>query len=101
MKDAELRERMTARLLAAQTPWGRARLNFYVKWKRVAWNFTTGFAYFLKRVFDIGVSLIAIVLLAPVFLGIAIAEQGNPHCQWEGAGSRRAGGRLPPLPCRR
>ncbi|MEI6074091.1 MAG: sugar transferase [Verrucomicrobiota bacterium] len=80
MKDAQLRERMAARLLAAQTPWGRARLNLYVKWKRVAWNFTIGFAYFLKRVFDIGVSIIAILLLAPVFLGIALAVKmdGGP-----------------------
>ena len=80
MTEAEIRERMTARLLSAQTPWGRARLNFYVKWKRTAWNFTTGLAYFLKRVFDIVVSVIALILLAPVFLGIAIAVKmdGGP-----------------------
>ena len=71
---------MTERLLAAQTPLGRARLNFYVKWKRAAWNFTTSFAHFLKRVFDIVASGIAIILLAPVFIGIAIAVKmdGGP-----------------------
>ena len=31
MNESEIRERMTNRLLAAQTPWGRARLNAYVK----------------------------------------------------------------------
>ena len=71
---------MTARLLAAQTPWGRARLNFYVRWKRAAWQLTTGFAHFLKRVFDIIVSLVAMALLAPVFIGIALAVKldGGP-----------------------
>jgi lipopolysaccharide/colanic/teichoic acid biosynthesis glycosyltransferase len=80
MNESEIRDRMTTRLLAAQTPWGRARLNFYVKWKRAAWNLTTGFAHFLKRVFDIVVSVIAMILLAPVFLGIALAVKmdGGP-----------------------
>ena len=72
MTEQELRERMAERLLAAQTPLGRARLNFYVKWKRLAWNHVTGFAYLVKRVFDIVVSIIAMIMLAPVFLGIAI-----------------------------
>ena len=71
---------MSERLLAAQSPLGRARLNFYVKWKRVAWICVTGFAYFLKRVFDIVVSLIAMLFLSPVFAGIAIAVKmdGGP-----------------------
>ena len=71
---------MATRLLAAQTPWGRARLNFYVKWKSAAWNFTTGFTYFLKRFFDLAVSLAVIILLAPVFIGIALAVKldGGP-----------------------
>ena len=71
---------MTGRLLAAQTPLGRARLNFYVQWKRTAWSVVTGFAYFLKRIFDIVVSLIALVLLAPVFALIALAVKldGGP-----------------------
>ena len=80
MTETEILERMADRLLAAQTPWGRARLNFYVKWKRLAWNFVTSFAHFIKRIFDILVSLIAIICLAPVFLGIAIAVKldGGP-----------------------
>ena len=80
MTESEILERMADRLLTAQTPWGRARLNFYVKWKRLAWNFVTSFAHFIKRIFDIVVSLIAILCLAPVFLGIAIAVKmdGGP-----------------------
>ena len=80
MNESEIRDRMTTRLLAAQTPLGRARLNFYVKWKRAAWNLTTGLAYFLKRVFDIVVSVIALILLAPVFLVIAMVVKldGGP-----------------------
>jgi lipopolysaccharide/colanic/teichoic acid biosynthesis glycosyltransferase len=80
MTEAEILERMAERLLSAQTPWGRTRLNFYVKWKRLAWNFVTGFARFVKRIFDIVVSLIAIVCLAPVFLFIAVAVKldGGP-----------------------
>jgi lipopolysaccharide/colanic/teichoic acid biosynthesis glycosyltransferase len=63
---------MAERLLAAQTSLGRTRLNFYVKWKRLAWNCITGFAYFVKRVFDVIVSILAMIVLAPVFIGIAI-----------------------------
>lgn len=72
MTEAELLEKMTGRLLAAQTPWGRARLHLYVKWKRTAWNWITGFTKVIKRIFDIVVSLIAIVCLFPVFVAIAI-----------------------------
>jgi lipopolysaccharide/colanic/teichoic acid biosynthesis glycosyltransferase len=80
MTEFEIREQIAGRLLAAQSSFGRARLNFYVKWKRLAWNYVTGFAYFVKRVFDIIVSLVAMILLAPVFLCIAIAVKmdGGP-----------------------
>ena len=80
MTEADIRARMAERLLAAQTPLGRARLNFYVKWKRLAWNVVTGFAYGVKRVFDIVVSILATIVLSPVFLGIAIAVKldGGP-----------------------
>jgi len=79
--EEQLREAMMARLLAAQSPWGRFRLNLYVKWKRWAWIAVTRFAYFLKRATDIGVSVIALILLAPLFLIIAVLiklEDGGP-----------------------
>ena len=72
MKESELREKMADRLMALQTPWGRFRINSYIKWKRFAWNMVTGFAHATKRLFDIVISIMAIVILAPVFLVIAL-----------------------------
>jgi len=80
MTEAEILERMSERLLAAQTPWGRTRLHLYVKWKRTAWNIITSFAHVMKRLFDIVVSLFALIVLSPVFLVLAIAVKmdGGP-----------------------
>jgi len=80
MTEVEIRERLTDRLLAAQTAWGRARLTCYVKWKQISWNAVTGFAHGLKRLFDIIVSVLAMLLLSPVFLAIAFAvkRDGGP-----------------------
>ena len=71
---------MSERLLKAQSPLVRARLNFYVKWKRFMWNFVTGSAYFVKRALDVVFSLIAMAFLCPVFAGIAIVVKldGGP-----------------------
>jgi lipopolysaccharide/colanic/teichoic acid biosynthesis glycosyltransferase len=80
MTDAEIRACMSERLLAAQSPLVRARLNFYVKWKRFMWNFVTGSAYFVKRALDVVLILVAMVPLSFVFAGIAIAVKmdGGP-----------------------
>ena len=80
MRDAEMRERMMERLVAAQTPLGRFRLNAYVKWKRFAWQAVVGSTYFLKRTLDIVVSIVALILLSPVFLAIAalVKMDGGP-----------------------
>ncbi len=72
MTREEITERMAGRLLAAQTPLGRARLRLYARWKLAAWTIVTGFAHFTKRVFDVIVAILAIVMLAPVFALIAI-----------------------------
>ncbi len=72
MNDDDIRERMANRLLSARSPIGRARLNLYVTWKRYAWNGVTGFAYFLKRLFDVVISLAALIVLSPLFLMIAL-----------------------------
>ena len=68
------------RLLAAQTPWGRARLNAYVRWKRLSWQVVVHASLFLKRAFDVIVGFCAVILLAPVFLVIAILvkRDGGP-----------------------
>ena len=70
--EEEVQRRLAQRLIAAQTPWGRLRLNFYVYWKRAAWKCVVGFALFLKRAFDIVIGVTAVILFAPVFIVVAI-----------------------------
>ncbi len=69
-----------ARLLAAQTPWGRARLNTYVRWKRFSWQSVVSSTLVFKRVTDVAVSVLAMVLLSPVFLVLAalVKLDGGP-----------------------
>ncbi len=80
MTEQEIRERLMARLLTAQTPWGRARLNAYVRWKRISWQLVINATLFLKRAFDIIISILAILAFAIVFLIIAILvkKDGGP-----------------------
>ena len=80
MTEQEIRERLMARLLVAQTPWGRARLNTYVRWKRISWQVVINATLFLKRAFDILVSVLAIICFAPIFLVIAglVKSDGGP-----------------------
>jgi lipopolysaccharide/colanic/teichoic acid biosynthesis glycosyltransferase len=80
MTDLEIRERMMQRLLAAQTPWGRFRLTLYVTWKRLAWQGVISGTLFLKRFFDIVLSIFALVLLAPVFgtIALIVKSDGGP-----------------------
>lgn len=65
------------RLLTAQTPWGRWRLNCYVKWKRWSWSTVVSSALVLKRALDIVLSLVAMLMLAPVFAVIAIMVKSD------------------------
>ncbi len=60
------------RLEAAQTPWGRARLNARALWKSLSWRAVVNAAFFFKRTLDILVSATALILLAPAFLAIAL-----------------------------
>ncbi len=60
------------RLLAAQKPWGRARLNAHVGLRRLGWLAVIQTTRFLKRAIDLVVSLAALVVLAPVFLLLAL-----------------------------
>ena len=80
MTDAEIRERLHARLAAAQTPWGRWRINVRVAWKRLSWAIVVNATLFFKRGFDICGSVIALVLFAPVYLAIAllVRRDGGP-----------------------
>jgi len=70
--DEGVQARLMQRLLVAQTPWGRFRLNLYVGWKRVAWKLVVGFTYALKRAFDIVIAITVMILFLPIFLLLAI-----------------------------
>lgn len=72
MTEEQLRERMIARLLAAQTPWGRFRLALYVRVKRLAWVTVVRSTLVVKRALDLVISLSALILLSPLFGAIAL-----------------------------
>lgn len=71
---------MVARLLAAQSPWGRFRLGLYVRGKRIAWNAVVQSTLFLKRTLDISVSVLALLLLSPVMgvVSLLVKSDGGP-----------------------
>jgi lipopolysaccharide/colanic/teichoic acid biosynthesis glycosyltransferase len=72
MTDHHLTEKSMERLLTAQKPWGRAWLNAHFGLRRLTWLAVINTTFFVKRTLDIVVSLIAIVVLAPVFLLLAL-----------------------------
>ncbi|MCX6908250.1 MAG: sugar transferase [Verrucomicrobia bacterium] len=80
MTQDEINEELMGRFLAVQTPGGRWRLYAFVKWKRLSWQNVVHAALFLKRVFDITGSIIALILLSPVFpiLAILVKLDGGP-----------------------
>jgi lipopolysaccharide/colanic/teichoic acid biosynthesis glycosyltransferase len=69
------------RYVAAQTFLGRRRLNFHVQARRVAWRWLVAGSEVVKRSFDILGSSVALLLLLPLFLLIALfvkLEDGGP-----------------------
>jgi lipopolysaccharide/colanic/teichoic acid biosynthesis glycosyltransferase len=80
MTDAELKEKLMERFTTANTPMGRWRLGLYVKWKRLAWNLVVGSTRFVKRFLDIVLSVVAIILLMPIFviIGVLVKMDGGP-----------------------
>ena len=80
MTEQEIKDRMMQRLLETQRPWGRFRLNFYAKWKRVAWQVVVGGTQAAKRVVDTLVAGIGLLLISPLFLVVAllIKRDGGP-----------------------
>lgn len=57
---------------AIQNPLGRWRANVHVLWRRMVWRNFVSSAQTAKRLLDIVLSFVALVLLSPVFLLIAI-----------------------------
>ncbi len=81
MPNTPLHKGLIHHLVAAQTPLGRLRLAGVVRWYQLLWFLRSKGPPFLKRSFDIVASAIALVLLAPLFLLIALLirlEDGGP-----------------------
>jgi exopolysaccharide biosynthesis WecB/TagA/CpsF family protein len=68
MNDDEKRKRLIDRIEATTTQ----RPSSPRRAKMVVWRFTVGFSYFLKRLLDISVSLLMLVLLSPLFLVVSV-----------------------------
>ncbi|HXU77568.1 MAG TPA: sugar transferase [Methylomirabilota bacterium] len=76
----DIRDRLERRFLAAQTPFGRWRLNAYVTWKRLSWQGVVGSTLAIKRAFDIVVSFTALVMFSPLYalLAVLVKLDGGP-----------------------
>lgn len=81
MNTTDFTEAVMRRYTTAQSPAGRWGLNQCIWLKRLAWRWLIGGSRFTKRAFDIVGSLVALLLLAPLFLLIAVLiklEDGDP-----------------------
>ncbi len=80
MNEEQLTAHSVHRLLAAQSPWGRARLRTRVNWQRRRWLLVAQATLRLKRALDVAGSLLALALFAPVFLLVAacVKLDGGP-----------------------
>src|ERR1044071_8112569 len=81
MSDEEIKELVIRRYTRVQSRWGLWQLNLYVRWKRLSWRWVVASAVLAKRLFDLAVSLVFLILLSPVFLLLALAvnlEDGGP-----------------------
>lgn len=85
MDSAESTKRSIEQLKAAQTPLGRWRILVRQRWATARWRFLASFSRVIKRVFDVVTASIALVLLMPLFLIVAILVKldGGPilFCQ--------------------
>jgi len=80
MTAEEITHQSLQRLLDAQTPWGRARLNFRSRCQRLAWRVVISTTFIVKRLLDLVVSVLALLLLAPVFgiVAMLVKIDGGP-----------------------
>ncbi|PYI83291.1 MAG: glycosyl transferase [Verrucomicrobia bacterium] len=81
MPDQDINELVLGRLAAAQNPLGRWRLNARVQCQRLVWHWVVFGSQIVKRAFDIAGSLLALLVLSPLFLLIALLvklEDGGP-----------------------
>jgi lipopolysaccharide/colanic/teichoic acid biosynthesis glycosyltransferase len=75
-----LAEQQALRLIKAQSRLGRVQMRCAMKLKRWSWLAVVHGTQAVKRVFDIAVSLVAILIAAPIFIVIAllIRRDGGP-----------------------
>jgi lipopolysaccharide/colanic/teichoic acid biosynthesis glycosyltransferase len=79
--DSKLPPRLLDHFAAFESPWGRRRYQLYLGWKRLMWRWVIGGAHVTKRTLDLIGSCVALVLLSPLFAGIALLiklEDGGP-----------------------
>lgn len=72
MKHPDFTEAVMRRYTAAQSPVGRWALNQRIRLQRLSWRWLVGGSRLVKRAFDIAGSFAALLLLAPLFLLIAL-----------------------------
>jgi exopolysaccharide biosynthesis polyprenyl glycosylphosphotransferase len=73
-QEDEARRRREALIKRYENPRAlEARQRFRILSKRVAWGTVVHGSYLIKRVFDIAASSVLILLLIPVFVGVAVA----------------------------
>lgn len=72
MSDQEINALLLERFAAAETPFGRWKLNTYSRLKGVSWKCVVASAEFIKRFVDIIVSAVALLTLAPLFAVVAL-----------------------------
>ncbi len=81
MSDPQINLQVLQRFGAIQNPLGRWLRLTHVRQQRVFWLWCVAGARWLKRAFDIGASLLALLFLSPLFLLIAVLvklEDGGP-----------------------
>lgn len=80
MTTDQMSELLARRMLASSSRIGRARLGFYMAWKRLAWRWTIHFAAMVKRALDIMASATLLILLSPVMIitAMMIRRDGGP-----------------------
>jgi exopolysaccharide biosynthesis polyprenyl glycosylphosphotransferase len=72
MTEQEIRDLVIRRYSRAQSPWGLWQMNLYVHWKRLSWRWVVAGATAVKRLFDIAVTSLMILLLAPIMITLAL-----------------------------
>lgn len=81
MSEQEINALLVERFMGTQSRWGRWKLNTYIRAKRVSWRLVIRSTEAIKRFFDVLCSALALLLVAPLFLVIAVLiklEDGGP-----------------------